>query len=86
MSKLMRAAVIVVLITVPTLGSADEVPDGGEHHWPRPEAVAACKDKSVGDACTFEGPRGTVNGTCRKVKTGDLACTHPHQQHQGADG
>ncbi len=81
MLKLVRAAAIVTIIAVPTLGSADDSPDGGEHHWLRPEAIAACKDKSEGDACSFEGHHGQVEGTCRKVKTGDLACVHPHHEH-----
>lgn len=83
MLKLVGTALIVSLIAVPMLASADEAPDGGERHWPRPEAIAACKDKSEGDACTFEGHRGTVSGTCRKVQSGDLACMHPHH-HDGS--
>jgi hypothetical protein len=82
MLKLIQSAVIVTLVAVPTLGSADDTPDGGEHHWSRPEAIAACKDKNEGDACTFEGHHSTVSGTCRKVQSGDLACVHPHH-HEG---
>jgi hypothetical protein len=85
MLKLMRAAVVVTSIAIPALGSADDTPDGGDHHWPGPEALAACKGKSDGDACTYEGHHGTVSGTCRKVPSGDLACMHPHHHHQGTE-
>jgi hypothetical protein len=84
MLKLIRAAVTVTIIAIPALGSADDAPDGGEHHWLRPEAIAACKDKSEGDACSFEGHKGTVSGACHKVKSGDLACVHPHPHHEGS--
>jgi hypothetical protein len=83
MLKLVPAAILVTWIAVPTLGSADDTRDGGEHHWARPEAIAACKDKSEGDTCTFEGHHGTVSGTCRKAPSGDLACFHPHHHPQG---
>jgi hypothetical protein len=78
MRKLVRIAVAVMLLAVPTLGSAQDRPDGGEHHGPRPEAIAACKDKSEGDGCEFDGPRGHVAGTCRRARAGELACFHPH--------
>lgn len=83
MSKSLRAAVVAFLLAIPALGSADDTPDGGEHRWPRPEAIAACKDKSEGDACTFEGHHGTVAGTCRKTPSGALACFHP-RHHPGS--
>jgi len=38
-------------------------PGGGAPGAP-PPAVAACKDKAAGDACTFTGRRGEVEGTC----------------------
>jgi hypothetical protein len=83
MLKFMRAAVIATVIAIPAMGSADDAPDGGEHHWPRPEAIAACKDKNEGDTCSFVGHHGQVEGTCRKVKSGDLASVHPHH-HEGS--
>ena len=49
MLKIVCAAVLAASVTIPTLGAADDAPDGGEHHWPRPQAIAACKDKSEGD-------------------------------------
>ncbi len=41
---------------------------------PRPEAVAACKSLAAAQACTFEAPRGTVNGTCIAREGKPLAC------------
>ncbi|HXN30579.1 MAG TPA: hypothetical protein VN894_01910 [Polyangiaceae bacterium] len=82
-SKLTCFAVAVALVIVPALGVAQSGPAGDEPYAPRPEAVAACKDKSEGDACEFEGTRGHAAGTCRKARTGDLACMHPHRHHDG---
>jgi hypothetical protein len=83
MSKFLRLAVTVALTMVPALAIAQSSPEGDEHHGPRPEAIAACKDKSEGDTCEFDAPRGHVAGTCHKARTGDLACFHPHQHHDG---
>jgi hypothetical protein len=85
MLKIVCAAVLAASVAIPTLGAADDAPDGGEHHWPRPQAIAACKDKSEGDVCTFEGHHGAVSGTCRKAPSGDLACFHPHPHPPGAE-
>jgi hypothetical protein len=81
--KFMRIALGAMLVAMPTLGAAQDRPDGGEHHGPRPEAIAACKDKGEGDACEFDAPRGHVSGTCRTVRTGSLACIHPHHRPDG---
>lgn len=83
MSKLTRAALAVALTIIPALGAAQSNPADEEHHGPRPEAIAACKDKSEGDACEFDAPRGHIQGTCRKARSGDLACMHPHHHHDG---
>ena len=83
MLKWMPLAVVVGLMVVPAPGAAQSSPGGDEHHGPRPEAIAACKDKSEGDACDFEAPHGHVSGTCHKVQAGDLACFHPHHHHAG---
>jgi hypothetical protein len=63
------------------LAPAQGAPADEEHHGPRPESIAACKDKGEGDACEFDAPRGHVTGTCRKVRSGDIACVHPHPHH-----
>ena len=83
MSKVMFLPVAVALMMVAALGAAQSSPSDDEPHGPRPEAIAACKDKSEGDACEFDGPRGHVAGSCRKARTGDLACMHPHHHHDG---
>jgi hypothetical protein len=83
MVKWMRVAVTVALMIVPALAVAQSDPKDEEHHGPRPEAVAACKDKSEGDSCEFDAPRGHVSGTCHRARSGDLACFHPHHHHDG---
>ncbi|HXX70257.1 MAG TPA: hypothetical protein VEK07_23965 [Polyangiaceae bacterium] len=80
MNQSIRVLAATVCVLVPALAAAQSDP-GGEHHGPRPEAIAACKGKTDGDACEFDAPRGHVSGTCRKVRTGDLACVHPHHHH-----
>jgi hypothetical protein len=53
--------------------------EGRRHHRPPPAAFEACKGKAEGDACSFEGHRGTVNGTCQPThKSETLVCTRPH--------
>ena len=82
MLNLARLMVVIALMIVPILSAAQSSPSDDEHHRPpRPEAIAACKDKSEGDACEFDAPHGHVAGTCRKVGTGDLACVHAHHHH-----
>lgn len=85
MLKLVRVVVGVALLVVPTLGAAQDKPTDDEHHGPRPEAIAACKDKGEGDACEFDASRGHVAGKCHKMRTGDLACIHPYH-HDGGGG
>jgi hypothetical protein len=82
MWKLMPTAAAVTM-TLTTLGAAQSSPADDEPHGPRPEAIAACKDKNEGDACEADTPRGKMPGTCRKVRTGELACVHPHHHHDG---
>ncbi len=46
-------------------------PGGG----PPPESKEACSGKNEGDSCGFTSPyRGEINGDCRTVKNGDVAC------------
>jgi hypothetical protein len=78
-----RFAVVATVMIVPALGAAQSSPSDDEHHGPRPAAIVACKDKTEGDACEFDASRGRVAGTCRKVRTGDLACVHTHHHHDG---
>ena len=69
-------------------------PEGGNppppgHRGPPPEAVAACKSLAANAACSFVTPRHeTLQGTCRKVPEGTLACV-PHdmpRREGGPDG
>ncbi len=87
MKKWMRLAMTIGVLSVPTLLVAQSgLADGDEHHHgPSPEAIAACKAKSEGDACEYDGAHGHEAGMCRKVRTGDLACVHPHH-HPEQDG
>lgn len=41
---------------------------------PPQAALAACGGKYERSACIIETPRGNLNGTCRTVRGGDLAC------------
>jgi hypothetical protein len=78
MLKWIRVGVAVALLTVPALSQAQSSPGDDKAHAPRPEALAACKDKSEGDACAFDAPKGHVDGLCHKMKSGDLVCHHHH--------
>jgi hypothetical protein len=81
--KFRRLAVTIGLMVVPVLAVAQNIPKDDEHHGPSPESIAACKDKSEGGACEFDGRHGHVSGTCHKTRAGDLACFHPRQHHDG---
>jgi hypothetical protein len=83
MFKPTELAFSFVLTLIPALCAAQSNPPGDEHHGPSPEAIAACKDKTEGDACEFEGTHGHVAGNCHKSRSGDLACWHPHHHHDG---
>jgi hypothetical protein len=83
MVKLIRWVAAVGLVIVPAVVAAQSSPSDDKPHTPRPEAIAACKDKSDGAACEFDAPRGHVSGTCHKVRTGDMVCVHPHHHRDG---
>jgi len=88
MLKQMRVAVAVGVMSVPALGLAQSSSrnDDEHHHAPSPESVAACKDKSEGDTCEYDAPRGHESGTCHKLRSGELACFHPHHHHDQDGG
>jgi hypothetical protein len=81
--KWIRPAVAVGLMMVPALAVAQSSQGDDEPHGPRPEAIAACKNRNDGDPCEFDAPHGHVSGTCHKARSGDLACFHPHHHHDG---
>lgn len=74
--------VVLALVLFGSSGALAQPPGGGEppgsgpggRRGPPPEAVAACRQGSDGAACTFTAPHGRVDGTCRIVREGDLAC------------
>lgn len=59
---------------------AQQGPPGGrdgQRPGPPAEAIEACVERSEGDACRFETPRGELEGTCRtppRDDDGALAC------------
>src|SRR5208282_5593314 len=49
--------------------------DSKEHRpGPPPEALQACSSKKMDDACSFTGPRGTLEGACWAPQDKPLAC------------
>jgi hypothetical protein len=83
MLKSTELVAVIALMLFPTLCAAQSNPEGDDHHGPSPESIAACKDKTEGDTCEFDGPHGHVAGTCHKSRSGDLTCRHPHHHHDG---
>jgi len=47
-----------------------------------PQASAACRGESEGAACGFDAPRGRVEGTCRNVPDGGMACVPAGRMRQ----
>ena len=80
MKHLMVAALFLSFALVaPAVAQAGDG-EGHKKHKPPPAAFEACTDKAEGDACSFEGRKGTVNGTCRPAHKGKtLVCRHPHK-------
>lgn len=52
------------------------MPEGGRPMGPPPEALEACADLEVGDACTVELHDRSITGTCREGRGDDegLVC------------
>ena len=46
----------------------------GQRQGPPPQALAACKSLSSGAACSFNGPRGSVSGSCFAPQGRELTC------------
>ena len=60
----------------------DGGPPNGHPHGPPPEAIAACKGKSVGTVASFTDRGGrTVSGPCTQM--GDIVAVPPPQHRQG---
>ena len=69
---------ILLALTLSTTALADQ--PARPRRGPPPEAIAACKDRSPGDACTVAFPDHTIDGTCRNGPDGKgvLACAPDH--------
>jgi hypothetical protein len=77
--------------TTQALTANDDGPTKGHHrhgwrHGPPPQAVAACADSTEGASCTFEGRRGTVEGTCSNRPHADGLVCAPEGRGRGRRG
>lgn len=84
-SKWMAALIALALAA----GTADAQPQGqsqdGQRRGPPPQAIDACKSLKTGDACSFTGPHGDMQGTCFAPPDKALAC-RPANAPQGPNG
>lgn len=92
LAPLALLSLVAVLLLAPLAAQAQSPgnassyppPEGGNppppgHRGPPPEALAACKSLAANAACSFVTPRReTLQGTCRKVPEGALACVPNH--------
>ena len=66
-ARLSFSLLFIILCTTHTLA------EPGPGRMPPQQAIQACQDKQQGASCSFDAPRGTVNGTCRNIPNG-FAC------------
>ncbi len=59
--------------------------DGQRRQGPPQEALDACPSQSEGGSCSFESPHGNIDGTCRQVRNGDIACVPEGHGRPGKD-
>lgn len=65
MSRSVLSVLLASVLCAPLLLSAAEGQGQGRRPPPPPqEALDACEDLAQGDACSFEGKNGAVEGTC----------------------
>ncbi|PVE41022.1 hypothetical protein [Limnohabitans planktonicus] len=62
---------------------AQSAPGGDSRRPPPPEALAACKTLKSGKDCSFNGPHGSVQGTCWAPADKPLACKPRHMPAGG---
>ena len=82
-SGFLKVTLIVSLISLmPMIVTAAGNKGQDRPQGPPPEAIAACKGKSVGDSVTFTGRRGeTLEATCQE-KDSQLAAV-PNNRPEG---
>jgi hypothetical protein len=68
-----KALFVLALLSIPTIVWAQQQP-----HPYYGARLAACKGKSAGDACSFQGPNGNVTATCHVNQRSDLVCGAHH--------
>lgn len=70
-------------------GGAPPAAPPPKHHGPPPEAIAACANLKVDEACSFKLHDHDIAGTCqaRHDDAGALACrpAHPRRHHPHHD-
>jgi len=57
-----------------TEAEASPAPDGTVRPGPPQEVIDACVGLNEGDDCTITLTNGTMTGTCKALRTGDLGC------------
>ncbi len=60
--------------------SNERKPQKGERRGPPAEALSACSGQSANASCSFPMGNRSIDGTCRVVRNGDLACV-PSRRH-----
>jgi hypothetical protein len=72
----MKALVpILVLASFPAFSQTGSPQCGEQRRGPPPEALKACEAMKAGDACSFTGPPGKMEGSCfTPGSTKPLAC------------
>lgn len=62
----MKPTILSIAFALVSLTVYAQPPQGGPHHGPPPEAVAACANQEADTLCAFESPAGeTIEGVCR---------------------
>ena len=78
LTPLLCAAGICLVVATPQIARAQQ--PGG----PPPAAFEACESAAADATCSFQAPRGVVEGTCRNIKN-SLVCA-PANPPGGAGG
>ena len=61
---LLTSTSLMLVATIAIPAAQAQSGERGGRRGPPPEALEACTDKVEGDACSFSGPRGDVEGSC----------------------